>query len=469
MASILDKYGIKEVADVTFYGINSNGTVGRPVLYLDTLKVSTIEQTAEQADSRGGKGNPKLITWDYGKEINVTLEDALFSAKSMAIMFGNGGTNAVTDLRKTFVISVLQDLTSSECQTMIGVSGLKTLYSQKKISGFIVDGDDIYCEMGGNNRAKVSQYTVVTEKGVKLTASEKVTAKAGEKMFVTFNYQVVGQKVEVSANTFPGTYYITGDTYARSSASGEDEFFQFIIKKAKVTSENTITLEAEGDPSTFSMNLTVLRPDDGSAMMELIKYDLADKAVTEDGVVVDASTNLTNNLKLRIMKKLLLIAVLAMISVCGFARKNVTTTVVSQDTVYYNNQLVKVADREDAEYYRLFAKEDYKGQQRDIFQDYYLNGNIRMEGGYKFLDLSNDNNTVLDGQVITYYPNGKEKWQCNYKNGKRQGYLTLQLRDGSVVVAQYDYGQLVHNYLMLTHANGKMEKVPVSEYEHLIM
>lgn len=275
---------------VTFYGINSNGTVGRPVLYLDTLKVSTIEQTAEQADARGGKGNPKLITWDYGKEINVTLEDALFSAKSMAIMFGNGGTNAVTDLRKTFVISVLQDLTSSECQTMIGVSGLKTLYNQKKISGFIVDGDDIYCEMGGNNRAKVSQYTVVTEKGVKLTASETVTAKAGEKMFVTFNYQVVGQKVEVSANTFPGTYYITGDTYARSSVSGEDEFFQFIIKKAKVTSENTITLEAEGDPSTFSMNLTVLRPDDGSAMMELIKYDLADKAVSEDGVVVDTST-----------------------------------------------------------------------------------------------------------------------------------------------------------------------------------
>ena len=290
MASILDKYGIKEVADVTFYGINSNGTVGRPVLYLDTLKVSTIEQTAEQADARGGKGNPKLITWDYGKEINVTLEDALFSAKSMAIMFGNGGTNKVTDLRKTFVISVLQDLTSSECQTMIGVSGLKTLYNQKKISGFIVDGEDIYCEMGGNNRAKVSQYTVVTEKGVKLTASETVTAKAGEKMFVTFNYQVVGQKVEVSANTFPGTYYITGDTYARSSVSGEDEFFQFIIKKAKVTSENTITLEAEGDPSTFSMNLTVLRPDDGSAMMELIKYDLADKAVSEDGVVVDTST-----------------------------------------------------------------------------------------------------------------------------------------------------------------------------------
>ena len=29
-----------------------------------TLKVSTIEQTAEQAEARGGKGNAPLIIWD---------------------------------------------------------------------------------------------------------------------------------------------------------------------------------------------------------------------------------------------------------------------------------------------------------------------------------------------------------------------------------------------------------------------
>ena len=83
MASILDRYGIKEVADVTFYKIKEDGTPGEPVLYLDTLKVSTIEQTAEQVDARGGKGNPKLITWDYGKEITVTIDFGLKSASSM--------------------------------------------------------------------------------------------------------------------------------------------------------------------------------------------------------------------------------------------------------------------------------------------------------------------------------------------------------------------------------------------------
>ena len=92
MASILDRYGIKEVADVTFYTIK-NGKPDVPVLFLDTLKVSTVEQTAEQADARGGKGNPKLITWDYGKEISVTMEDALFSPKSMNILFGKEGAS----------------------------------------------------------------------------------------------------------------------------------------------------------------------------------------------------------------------------------------------------------------------------------------------------------------------------------------------------------------------------------------
>lgn len=63
MASILDMYGIKEVADVTFYRIDGTNQY-TPVLYLDTLKVSTIEETASSVDATGGKGNARLITWD---------------------------------------------------------------------------------------------------------------------------------------------------------------------------------------------------------------------------------------------------------------------------------------------------------------------------------------------------------------------------------------------------------------------
>ena len=95
----------------------------------------------------------------------------------------------------------------------------------------------------------------------------------GQKVFITYQAAATTKTITVSGDTFPGTYYVVGDTYARSDVDGSDQFFQFIIPKAKVTSENTITLEAEGDPSVFSMNLTVLRPESGD-MMKLVQYDL---------------------------------------------------------------------------------------------------------------------------------------------------------------------------------------------------
>lgn len=48
----------------TFYHIADDGNPDYPVLYLDTLKVSTTEQTGEQAEARGGKGNAPIIMWD---------------------------------------------------------------------------------------------------------------------------------------------------------------------------------------------------------------------------------------------------------------------------------------------------------------------------------------------------------------------------------------------------------------------
>ena len=100
-----------------------------------------------------------------------------------------------------------------------------------------------------------------------------VQTHGGEKVFITYSQPVKKSEIVVSGDTFPGTYYVTGDTYARSDVDGSDSFFQFIIPKAKMSAENTITLEAEGDPSTFNMNLTVLRPESGE-MMKLVQYDL---------------------------------------------------------------------------------------------------------------------------------------------------------------------------------------------------
>jgi len=90
--NIFDKYGIKEVANVYFEALEDDIPAGvykgDIVLFLDTLKVSTIETTAENTAAQGGWGNPKLVQWDYGKEINITLEDALMSLESLRFMLG---------------------------------------------------------------------------------------------------------------------------------------------------------------------------------------------------------------------------------------------------------------------------------------------------------------------------------------------------------------------------------------------
>lgn len=296
MASILDRYGIKEVADVTFYEINQDGTPGKPVLFLDTLKVSTIEQTAEQVDARGGKGNPKLITWDYGKEITLNIEDALYSPKSMSIMLGNGSVAHASNqvIQHTAVIRMNKD-NKFPNYFVADVYDSNKGSDRKKIyigadatapAGMIKLADaGILLNGSGFDEAKLfledgtsldSAFTSADLMGAAASAGQFGT-EAGQKVMFTYGVKATTNTITVSGDTFPGTYYVTGDTYARSDIDGKDQFFQFIIPKAKMSAENTITLEAEGDPSTFSMNLTVLRPESGD-MMKLVQYELEGSA-----------------------------------------------------------------------------------------------------------------------------------------------------------------------------------------------
>ena len=103
--NLFQKYGIKEVADVVFYSITAIGDEEfyTPVLFLDTLKVSTLEKAAEKVEAKGGKGNKKLITWNFGKEITLNLEDALFSPASMSMIWGGKLNSKLSDYTSAIV------------------------------------------------------------------------------------------------------------------------------------------------------------------------------------------------------------------------------------------------------------------------------------------------------------------------------------------------------------------------------
>ena len=257
MASILDKYGIKEVADVVFYELDSMGAPSAPVLYLDTLKVSTIEQSAEVVDATGGKGNVKLISWDTNKEVTATFEDALFSVKSLAIMFGGEVTDneGNQEVLKTVPYKSIKPGTD---EFTVVVNGTELHVADDKATYFKYVGDKVVPQQAADDDTEFVTFDIL----------DATTSGGGKAM-------ANGLEIRIDASKFGGTYYITGDTYARNYQSGKDEFLQFIIPKGKVSSEDlSLTMEADGDPATFSMNVSVLRASDGS-MFKLVKYTLA--------------------------------------------------------------------------------------------------------------------------------------------------------------------------------------------------
>lgn len=106
------------------------------------------------------------------------------------------------------------------------------------------------------------------------------------------NKRLKGNRIIVKADQWPGMYMMVGETYIRDRDTGEDERMQIKFPLCKVKSDQTLTLQADGDPTTFNLDLEVARPVNG-IMMELTSYEVSEKLLEgDDGCfyAVDGST-----------------------------------------------------------------------------------------------------------------------------------------------------------------------------------
>lgn len=281
-----------------------------------TLKVSTIETSAENTAARGGWGNPRLVQWDYGKEITVTLTDALMSLESLRFMLG--GAIKKSDDKNTFYVhhtaevvvgddGILMptDRFSDHKFTSIQASASHPIRVINLTKGWRTQIKDGTLTNGMNIEFKNPKLLGMTEtesNSQTVTVAKKQVADKDDHLRIFWEEQVGGAseesavEVTISPDTFPGTYRIVGDTFMRNT-DGADEPFQFIINKAKIQSNVTITLEAEGDPSTFELTLNVQRSTNESGeneMMKLVRYQFGGSGSGEkqddDGSLVDMTT-----------------------------------------------------------------------------------------------------------------------------------------------------------------------------------
>lgn len=247
-----------------------------PVLFLDTLKVSTLEQASEKTDATGGRGNAKLITWDYGKEITLSIEDALYTPASMAAIWAGEHGDLKNGVKDTTMIDRMEKIVA-------------------KRSFIVPAGNREGTPSEGNITAQAVYYDPKTmepfQDGTPIAEGEVVYKFTRS---VAYEGNSIGNTIEISADKFPGTYKVVGETLVRDKATGEDQRFQFIIPEAKMSAESTsITLEADGDPVVFSFTMDVLRPDDG-VMMKFVQFDVVDNKEENDGSTMVKDTENLN-------------------------------------------------------------------------------------------------------------------------------------------------------------------------------
>lgn len=244
------QYGLKEVANVIFFDV----ATGKPEIFFDTLKVSTIENQSESAEARGGQGNSKLMSWDYGRTATLTMQDALLSDSSLAML---AGTEVETEnIKVVGRESLVVTENGSDLEITLKESTFSNLAVMAMTPAGILTGEEVTVDLEGS-----------TGSIVKITAG----AVAGDKVMAIYEYTVSSgaTKVTFSGDKFPSTYKVVGDTIVRGR-DGKDRKMQFMIPKAKLQSTFSLTMDVE-NVSTFDFNLDVLTESGTNKMYDIVR------------------------------------------------------------------------------------------------------------------------------------------------------------------------------------------------------
>lgn len=235
------KFGILSVADVVFYEVET----GAPTILFDTLKVSTIENEAETAEARGGQGNPILINWNYNRTGTLTMQDALLSMESLALLSGN-------DVEEGATIYAKEEHTVSEGGDISLDNEPAGDVAVHAISGGVLGEKQSAATQDEIDPGVISGL----ETGTRVVAFYEHAAPAGS------------QTVRFSSDAFPGQYRVVGSTVVRDQQSGKDKAAQFLIKRAQLQAGFSITMDAE-NVSVFDFNLNILKDTETTDLYEI--------------------------------------------------------------------------------------------------------------------------------------------------------------------------------------------------------
>ena len=281
------KFGVREICNVVFRAKDAmkigSATFkkGQPVLFMDSAKTSTLESAATSVYAQGGRGNTRLVTWEGEKTLTFTVEDALLSPVSFAMLSGAGVVKGASSGDAKVHVHMTTTTTvgdSGKVDLTNALGTTDTICKTAPIFIMEVEKDD------GSLTGKIFTATIDTNaKG--LTITEDVPA-AGTPIMV--DYYVLKNaanvtELQIDAEKFAGYFYVEADTLFRAQKDGKDYPANITLPNVKIQSNWTFSMASTGDPSTFTFTM--------DAMPGYTYFDQTKKVLCVIQVVEDSNSS----------------------------------------------------------------------------------------------------------------------------------------------------------------------------------
>lgn len=274
MSKISNQWAIRDSGNILFKDLTTN-EIKAIVISSKTFELST---TGEVVYARGGKGNPKIVSFKGAKETTVTATAALFDNSLLALQLG-------TDLETgNIVIPINNDKHVAATDGTNIVVTPSYAVSDNAFSSVVelIDNGLTVATKYELNSGATSSETLSAGEYVVIDGNVVLpTADAGKTIALFYEGSVAnGTKMINTSKKFAGEYRIEVEVIVKDAQNSKEYSGLLIFPKASLTDEITLSLSVDGDPSVQNIGFDALEIPGQDIQYQLVIFDKED-IVTE--------------------------------------------------------------------------------------------------------------------------------------------------------------------------------------------
>ena len=209
-----------------------------------------------------GRGNAKLVGFSSDKEAKITLEDAIFDKQALYMLTGNAisvGAKVVSNVDEIAITSNALTLAKTPTGAII---------SCFKINADGTNGDEYTL----GTPADGQKYFSISTKTMTFFAGQHANGVLF-RVYYNMTTDATASQIKVSSDKFGSSFKLVLDVLVRDEYTKADFAAQLTIPNAKFEEAWSLNFSADGDPSTLSMPLEVLKSPTSTDMWTLTVFD----------------------------------------------------------------------------------------------------------------------------------------------------------------------------------------------------